>query len=204
MICFEEFSKKQLATTCGIKGCRSTACTECVKSWYSTNKVGDLIHVNCLMCAFCKRFPSYRILAKYNKELCAMVIKNKSFDSNWWYGWCTQCFQPKKIVEKQCSQEAPNLNSKFLCDDCNKYKPDDSKSCPGCGIAIVKNGGCNHIECVSCHKHFCWLCPTTPYENLVKLIIIYTKCMVAHMETKLLSTMIMMIQMVLMMKINYF
>ena len=32
------------------------------------------------------------------------------------------------------------------------------KLCPTCKTAIFKNGGCNHMQCGSCHQHFCWLC----------------------------------------------
>ena len=33
-------------------------------------------------------------------------------------------------------------------------------ACPGCGVSIEKNGGCNHITCV-CGTHMCWVCKKT-------------------------------------------
>mmetsp|Transcript_2255 Transcript_2255/g.3463 ORF Transcript_2255/g.3463 Transcript_2255/m.3463 type:complete len:579 (+) Transcript_2255:144-1880(+) len=33
-----------------------------------------------------------------------------------------------------------------------------SKPCPGCGIAVCKSEGCNHMKCPSCEVSFCWLC----------------------------------------------
>ena len=32
------------------------------------------------------------------------------------------------------------------------------KNCPYCHIVVIKNGGCNHITCKYCGKHWCWLC----------------------------------------------
>ena len=34
----------------------------------------------------------------------------------------------------------------------------DVKPCPACGEYIEKNGGCNHMRCVKCDSHFCWVC----------------------------------------------
>jgi hypothetical protein len=32
------------------------------------------------------------------------------------------------------------------------------KPCPSCNILTEKAGGCNHITCTKCKKHFCWIC----------------------------------------------
>ncbi|XP_021370464.1 ATP-dependent RNA helicase DEAH12, chloroplastic-like isoform X2 [Mizuhopecten yessoensis] len=32
------------------------------------------------------------------------------------------------------------------------------KRCPNCATPIEKNGGCNHMSCLTCGKHICWLC----------------------------------------------
>ena len=37
----------------------------------------------------------------------------------------------------------------------NKY---NLKNCPFCHIITYKNGGCNHMNCKYCNKHWCWLC----------------------------------------------
>ena len=38
------------------------------------------------------------------------------------------------------------------------YQKYDLKNCPYCHIVTFKNGGCNHMECKYCGKHWCWLC----------------------------------------------
>ena len=32
------------------------------------------------------------------------------------------------------------------------------KNCPYCHIVTIKNGGCNHMKCQYCGKHWCWIC----------------------------------------------
>eukprot|EP00808_Paulinella_micropora_P015018 g2278.t1 len=33
-----------------------------------------------------------------------------------------------------------------------------TKECPSCNVRIEKNRACNHMTCVKCNHHFCWLC----------------------------------------------
>ncbi|DBA01049.1 TPA: hypothetical protein N0F65_002659 [Lagenidium giganteum] len=33
-----------------------------------------------------------------------------------------------------------------------------AKPCPGCNHPVEKSGGCNHMRCIACQTHFCWLC----------------------------------------------
>lgn len=42
--------------------------------------------------------------------------------------------------------------------------------CPGCGVHVEKSAGCNHMTCVKCKQHFCYLCgeklaPSEPYKH---------------------------------------
>ena len=39
-----------------------------------------------------------------------------------------------------------------------RYVKEISKLCPGCGAAIQKTEGCNHMTCSVCKFEFCWLC----------------------------------------------
>lgn len=40
-------------------------------------------------------------------------------------------------------------------DDC--WLARNTKPCGGCGAPIQKNGGCNHMVCSRCRRHFCWV-----------------------------------------------
>ncbi|TFK51776.1 hypothetical protein OE88DRAFT_1628695 [Heliocybe sulcata] len=37
----------------------------------------------------------------------------------------------------------------------------DVRPCPKCGVHMEKNGGCNHMTCISCKAHICWVCMQT-------------------------------------------
>lgn len=42
--------------------------------------------------------------------------------------------------------------------------------CPGCGVQVEKSAGCNHMTCIKCKQHFCYLCgdklsPAEPYKH---------------------------------------
>ena len=38
------------------------------------------------------------------------------------------------------------------------HKKNNLKDCPFCHIVTNKNGGCNHMQCRYCRKHWCWIC----------------------------------------------
>lgn len=33
--------------------------------------------------------------------------------------------------------------------------------CPNCGMGLVKDGGCSHVQCAQCKVHICWTCGKT-------------------------------------------
>lgn len=154
-MCYEDLPKSKLFSCCGLKSCNARACENCIKNWYGIPHVGKVIFVKNLLCPFCSRNPSQKLLMKCNKELLGLKLHTLTFDNNWYYGWCSYCYKVKPAMEKRCSQGVPELNN-FRCDDCNVVKL-IGKPCPKCGIQIEKNGGCNHIEC-RCGTHFCWEC----------------------------------------------
>ena len=40
-------------------------------------------------------------------------------------------------------------------------KENGVKPCPDCQADLEKNGGCNHIQCIRCKTHMCWVCMKT-------------------------------------------
>ncbi|KDQ11257.1 hypothetical protein BOTBODRAFT_114615 [Botryobasidium botryosum FD-172 SS1] len=44
------------------------------------------------------------------------------------------------------------------------------KRCPGCGIVVEKNGGCNHMTCPGrgCNTHFCWMCGESVTRSVLR------------------------------------
>ena len=47
-------------------------------------------------------------------------------------------------------------NNPDLADE--HYLLKNTKNCPGCGVNIEKNEGCDHMTCKKCQFEFCWLC----------------------------------------------
>ncbi|CAE7793985.1 ANKIB1 [Symbiodinium sp. KB8] len=46
---------------------------------------------------------------------------------------------------------------KQMEDETNKWLSQNSKTCT-CGASIQRNGGCNHMICSVCGRHFCYIC----------------------------------------------
>ncbi|CAF3042108.1 unnamed protein product [Rotaria socialis] len=187
-ICCNDVPRNRIDDTCGNKSCHAGACIECLTSWYEAVKPGGIVLVSHLSCPFCKQAPLGKILKKYNKQACTILRPDKKndIDEHWYYGWCLDCYKVQKAQEKICSgnDDIPELTN-FVCDDCAEVrkisKSANSKFCPGinentkeiCGIAISKNGGCNHITCTACNSHWCWLCVKiygdSIYEHLTEV-----------------------------------
>ena len=52
----------------------------------------------------------------------------------------------------KASSDAAALTARYMASTRN------CKSCPKCGVAIDKNGGCDHMTCRMCKHQFCWRC----------------------------------------------
>ncbi|CAJ1353421.1 unnamed protein product [Effrenium voratum] len=75
------------------------------------------------------------------------------------------CFQCKTLGSHEpapCHLHADFLKDlaqvrKQMQDETNQWLSKNSKTC-SCGASIQRNGGCNHMICSVCGRHFCYVC----------------------------------------------
>ncbi|KAF9071866.1 hypothetical protein BDP27DRAFT_462331 [Rhodocollybia butyracea] len=67
---------------------------------------------------------------------------------------CPQCH-----VEQHDGLECPERDGDRLFNDWAEAH--DVKNCPECKVPIERAEGCNHVTCVRCHTHICWVCMRT-------------------------------------------
>ena len=77
---------------------------------------------------------------------------------NTWHGEYTICL-PRAPAELTDDERA---TYNFLLEN--------TTPCPDCDAYVEKNKGCNHITCINCHAHFCYICrawlePGNPYSH---------------------------------------
>lgn len=41
----------------------------------------------------------------------------------------------------------------------------NTSTCPTCEFKTEKSGGCNHITCINCFTHYCYLCGENMGDN---------------------------------------
>ena len=168
MLCYEDMRKDNLMLVCGRRGCESRACTSCLDAWYGQLVAGKIIIPANLICPFCKKMPSSKVLRRHNPQLSTLKpFDVNSLDNVWYHAWCVTCFSVKPCVQKVCSEGMPDVNA-WECDDCKETtvqqlaeKPDVvAKECPSCGVMTQKTSGCHHITCTVCSPttHWCWSC----------------------------------------------
>lgn len=157
-LCYEDMPKTALRPFCGRRHCDAQGCKSCVESWYGAFRPGAVLVPPNLFCAFCKKAPSPHIIRKVNPKLHTHArIDLTALDPAFYHGWCQCCDQVKPAVVKECSEDVPVLTS-FKCTDCNDKGNIVTKDCPWCSVSIIRAGGCGHIHCTNCDKHFCWMC----------------------------------------------
>jgi len=96
--------------------------------------------IGCDAIVFCKTTKAHRVqCSSCGNKFCMKCGKS--------YHAPTSCEILKQWMIK-CADDSETAN----------YISAHTKDCPNCHACIEKNGGCNHIHCVKCGTHFCWMC----------------------------------------------
>jgi len=82
--------------------------------------------------------------------------------------WCYNC-RKQSHAPMSCSlneqwEEILRSSSVHIQKIVQNIRAKKTKKCPGCGHAVQKNSGCDHIHCV-CGTHWCWRCGKKPSER---------------------------------------
>ncbi|KAJ7765271.1 hypothetical protein B0H16DRAFT_415398 [Mycena metata] len=162
-LCFEEMVATRLGAACGRTGCAQLCDDKCLHEWYGQNRPGKLLNMMQFTCPFCRRKPTVKTLARYNRPAAVLGgVQEAMGDRRFLYAWCMDCGAAKQAYERTaCTEEAVPPLSDFRCEDCRRPRPIPPRvvTCPNsdCGYAIEKTQGCNHMICV-CGTHFCFTC----------------------------------------------
>ncbi|KAJ7032441.1 hypothetical protein C8F04DRAFT_659795 [Mycena alexandri] len=162
-LCFEEKVSTKLGNACGRTGCAQLCDDECLREWYGQNRPGKLLNMMQFTCPFCRRKPTIKTLARYNRPAAVLGgVQEAMGDRRFLYAWCMGCGSAKQAYERTaCTEEAVPPISNFRCQDCRLPRriPGRVVICPSsdCGYVIKKTDGCNHMICV-CGTHFCYTC----------------------------------------------
>ncbi|KAJ6468765.1 hypothetical protein C8R45DRAFT_1017511, partial [Mycena sanguinolenta] len=158
-LCFKEMPTGKLVPACGRTGCAQLADDGCLREWYGQNEPGKLLNMMQFTCPFCRRKPTVKTLARYNKRAAVLCgVQEAMGDRRFLYAWCIQCGCAKQAFERTaCTEEGVAPISGFKCEVCRRPRPGRVVVCPNpdCGYGVAKSGGCNHITCV-CGTHFCY------------------------------------------------
>ena len=146
----------------------SLFCPEC-SFVYTNDKIDEIlsfnmknkVEINSLKKLLEKSNTKQLILSNPELMFCPIVNcdgfakKNKNEEYNICtkgHKFCKKCGE--LWHENGICKEEQNVDKLFE-EFSKKY---DLKKCPYCHIVTNKNGGCNHITCKYCGKHWCWIC----------------------------------------------
>ena len=186
-LCYGDYPLEKLRSPCGLS-CEVLCCVDCLSHWYGQNKPGQLYLESHSVCPFCRQPPTFNALRQFNPRLSGIEgrCKSSELDRHFYHAWCLGCGKVGEALPRECAGgEIPEITN-FSCDDCrrrqerileeqrNKMEAEaraegasilltsaavaNGKNCPKCNVVIIKDGGCNHMECLNCENHFCWLC----------------------------------------------
>ena len=168
-------------------GCGHSFCVGCLRDTFVENISNMMVNISCPACEylmsseFVIEMLSEDFRAKYLRLLSQSYV-----DKNNQTVWCpgTDCdlairgvnFKDCFNVEcrnghQSCFKCKNAWHDPVSCDQLKKWlkKCQDTsetdnwvaantKECPKCTVSTYKDGGCNHVRCTQCGKHWCWIC----------------------------------------------
>lgn len=164
-LCCNQIRTYQIGRACGRKGCSQRICDDCGTCWYGAIKPGALILERHLVCPFCARKPTARVIRRWCPGADWFSVQI-ALDPQNYYAWCVRCNRAKVVGERGCHDAQPNLEN-WSCSECQEQirAPSSAdynlrqnfKHCPNCDVLVDRISGCNHITCV-CGVHWCYEC----------------------------------------------
>lgn len=70
---------------------------------------------------------------------------------------CTKCHE-QYHTGLSCEMYRSGKGKDEKLEEWMQEDPQNRKRCPKCTSPIEKNEGCNHVHCLKCKAHICWLC----------------------------------------------
>ncbi|KAJ7178202.1 hypothetical protein C8R46DRAFT_1076094 [Mycena filopes] len=121
-LCFEDVPKAKLVAACGRTGCSQLVDEGCLHEWYGQNAPGKLLNMMQFTCPFCRRKPTVKTLARYNRAAIGLGgLQTAMDDREFFYAWCMDCGYAKRAHERSaCTEERIPEVSEFRCDDCRR------------------------------------------------------------------------------------
>jgi hypothetical protein len=80
--------------------------------------------------------------------------------------WCFECGAVPYHHDQRCSaasrmrrlREEAKRDPDFAATLRHLMEDGSTMLCPSCGEGVQKEYGCDHMTCISCRAHFCWIC----------------------------------------------
>ncbi|KAJ5115919.1 hypothetical protein N7456_000267 [Penicillium angulare] len=119
-LCSYTFKLSEYNRSCGRHGCSQRICNPCLYRWYGANKRGGIINPSALQCPFCRKFPTTRIMRRYNKAIITQYDTCKAIQDHesTVYAWCGKCSTVQKYMARDCLRHVPSEVKDWNCSDC--------------------------------------------------------------------------------------
>ena len=134
-ICFQERPLMKLMNQCK----HPCACFGCLRRYYVTTADRSCYPLKCF-------HPSCQKLLQ-DVQVKRLVKNTAELDRHY-------CLSGQAKHQAKVSRRLSDVSAR-LDTFCNSFGTDSWARCPGCGMGIIKDGGCDYMVCF-CGKHFDW------------------------------------------------